>query len=383
MKKIGKYTLWERIGSGAYGKVYRATTSTGEEYAVKVIPKKGMSRKALKYLGSEAQILDRLSTLKNENIVKMVDKKESDHNYYMIFEYCNGLDLRQYLRERGGRLGEKSARYIIAQLINALNGLYVNGIIHRDLKLGNIFVHYPDEQSRLTDRPLIKLGDFGFAIELQNIDPTKSICDQYIVRSIVGTALTMSPEVVHQRPYSFKSDIWSLGIVLYELLTGQFCFQGESRADLIANVQHGLFEIPPGVVVSLECLEFMNMCIQYDPTHRINWKALMHHIFAGEEPCTPFDESAFHKLNQNAPKNCGNSGLMLSNKTLYTFEQTEKCSVKNKQKAKRQKKLRRLARRRDSRQKVWDAMEHVRSPPTLLKNLSNSPCSPYRKNNRR
>ncbi len=393
MKRFGKYTLKEKVGSGAYGQVYRAVTSSGEECAVKVIPKSNLTRKLLKYLDGEARILDQLAPLKNENIVRLLDKKESEHNYYMVFEYCNGGDLRTYLREKGGRLSERSARHIILQLINAMNVLYDQGIIHRDLKLGNVLVHYPDEAARDEDRPLVKLADFGFSLSVPNVDPRKTLCDQYLARSIVGTATSMSPETMHQQPYSFKSDIWSMGIVLYELLTGQFCFAGNDRVELLERFQTGLFEIPENVTLSLECVEFLNGCLQYDPSSRLSWEEVMQHPFVADsdDTFTPFVDELFRKVNPTAPKRSKNGGLVLSNKSRFVFcwevkrPRSNSGTSVNRTRGERQKRMRKLSRKfLNHILKPWAERdrEQVRSP-SIQKNTPNCPCSPNRKNNRR
>jgi len=398
----------ECIGTGAYGKVYRSTSLSDEQFAVKVIPKKGMTRKLFKYLDSEAYILDKLFTFQNENIVQLIDKKESEHNYYMVFEYCNGGDLRDLLKRKGGKLAENDARGIIKQIVTALDLLYKNRIIHRDLKLANLFVHYPDINNK-SEKLIIKLGDFGFATELNSDDnysdansnnspqnQTKTLCDQYLMRSVVGTALTMSPEIMCEQPYSFKSDIWSLGMILYELVIGQCCFKGDDKLEILKNIQEGFYDIPTDIKLSLECRKFINDCLQYNPKNRISWEQILIHPFITGDTMTAFDEDTFYRINQaNLAKN---GECIYSDKVKYefNFESVSHSSAENvRRTVNKRKNYLRVIRKHSQLNilyrkystkllgTIFKEKDQCKSPRSVRKNSANLPCTPYRKNSRR
>jgi len=229
-KKVGEYIIEDLIGSGAYSKVFKAhkLNDHTELYAIKMITKKiliynmrkTLSKKMYKRLEREIEILQMLN---HENIVKLKDLMVTDNHYYLIFEYCNGGDLTKYCNNKDGKLDEHTARHIIRQVVEGLNELYNNKAIHRDIKRNNIFLHHPTKNLM---SPTIKLGDFGFArLITQMKDSEPSMGELTRVMSIVGTPLNMAPELLHDKEYSLKADIWSLGTVLYEILCGRPCYK--------------------------------------------------------------------------------------------------------------------------------------------------------------
>eukprot|EP00831_Metopus_contortus_P035556 TRINITY_DN28303_c0_g1_i3.p1 TRINITY_DN28303_c0_g1~~TRINITY_DN28303_c0_g1_i3.p1 ORF type:complete len:286 (-),score=18.82 TRINITY_DN28303_c0_g1_i3:491-1348(-) len=228
-KKVGDYIMDELIGSGAYGEVYKATNvnQPGEEFAIKMVSKKNMSAKVFSYLEREVEILQMLD---HENIVKLKGIKATENHYYLIFEFCNSGDLASYRRKKGGRVSEITVRFFAQQLVKGLDVLYEKKAIHRDIKLSNVLLHYPNEDSRLNEQPQIKLGDFGFARLINKVEGIEgNPCEYPEPMSIVGTPLNMAPELFHRQPYSFKADIWSLGTIIFELLCGCNSFHGLSK----------------------------------------------------------------------------------------------------------------------------------------------------------
>ena len=163
-KRNGEYILEKKVGSGAFGEVYCASKSNDSElFAVKMISKDRLSARSKSYLEREIEILQRL---KNFHIIKLVDLKVSGHNYYLIFEYCNGGDLLKYKNDHGGKLDESKARSILSQIVDGLSAIYSLGGIHRDIKLPNILINYPTNEAREKDQPILKICDFGFLLVL-------------------------------------------------------------------------------------------------------------------------------------------------------------------------------------------------------------------------
>lgn len=311
MKRIGEYVIKELIGIGAYGKVYKGYSKNGEECAIKIIPKKNLPRKLFKYIENEVKILQEFD---NEKIVKLKGKIESENNYYIILEYCNNGDLEHYLKLKGGKVTELETRGLIRKIVQCLDLLYKKRILHRDIKLANIFLHCVGADST----PLIKLGDFGLAQLAANSDNSKSFSDEYAVRSAVGTTTNMAPEVLQQKRYSFKADIWSLGTILYELLFGHYMFEAENREELIQKVLKGEYRIPSDAQISIECLEFLTCCLQDDPEKRISWEDLLNHSFILTDNYTKLHFDQLQSLNPSIEIS-GNSAIF-SSKAKYGFK---------------------------------------------------------------
>lgn len=295
-KKIGDYVMESLIGSGAYGSVYKGTsiTSPGEEYAIKMVSKKNMSDKVFNYLEREVEILQLFN---HENVVRLKDIKATDNHYYLIFEYCNGGDLANYRKLKGGHVDNSKVRFLLRQIRQGMDALYLKNAIHRDIKLSNILLTYPDEESKASDTPIVKLGDFGFArLSSQAGEQDTKNIDESQIMSIVGTPLHMAPELLSKQAYSFKADIWSLGTIVYELLCGHNCYTGVNKEDLIVNVNKGFYKIHKELNLTEECLDFLNACLQFNPKERIKWELLKEHPYVVSEKETQFVLEDF-KLN--------------------------------------------------------------------------------------
>ena len=138
----------------------------------------------------------------HENIVKLYDIYQTANNMYIITEYCEDGDLYHYL-EKKHKLPESEAKKYLKQIMKGAKYLHSNGIIHRDLKPANI----------LMKGDICKISDFGFAKSLQDSNS--------VMKSIVGTPLYMSPQILKKTKYTTKSDLWSIGLIYYEMLHGR------------------------------------------------------------------------------------------------------------------------------------------------------------------
>jgi len=319
-KKVGEYVMEELIGSGAYGEVYKGTSlkTPGEVYAIKMISKKNMSEKVFRYLEREVEILQLLN---HPNIVKLADIRATDNHYYLVFEYCNGGDLSSFRKKKGGIIKEETVRYIFKQIVEGLNEVHKKNAIHRDIKLSNVLLSYPDEESRKNEKPIVKLGDFGFARLMTQVEgENASISEAAEPMSFVGTPLNMAPELFHKKPYSFKADIWSLGTILYELLIGQNCYTGMNKEDLLHNIDKGSYKIPKSIKLSTECLDFLNACLQLQPISRIKWKKLLTHDYIATDKYTEFNPEIFKAVNKISDVSFEDANnYAFSSKIRYTF----------------------------------------------------------------
>ncbi|XP_068100245.1 serine/threonine-protein kinase 36 isoform X2 [Hyperolius riggenbachi] len=264
-----KYHVLDLIGEGSFGRVYKGRRRySGEIVALKFIPKIGRSEKELRGLKREIQIM---SDLRHPNIVRMLDSCETEREVVVVTEYAEG-ELFQIL-EDDGNLSEELVRNVSAQLVSALYYLHSHRILHRDMKPQNIL---------LGKDSTVKLCDFGFARELS--------LDTLMVRSIKGTPLYMSPELVLERPYDHRSDLWALGCIVYELLVGTPPFYTHSIFQLVSIITQQPVRWPKGV--SSELKDFLQGLLTKDPAKRLSWPALLKHPFIKDRVTVLDDEAA-------------------------------------------------------------------------------------------
>ncbi|MGD2245633.1 MAG: protein kinase [Candidatus Aminicenantes bacterium] len=221
----GRYQIIEELGKGGMGKVYRALDKKlNEEVALKLIkPEVVSDKKTLERFSNELKIARRIS---HKNIGRMYELMEEKDIYFITMEYVPGEDLKSFIR-RSGQLAVGTTLRIAAQVCEGLSEAHKLGVVHRDLKPHNIMI---DKQGNA------KIMDFGIARFLK----AESITGEGI---IVGTPEYMSPEQAEAKETDHRSDIYSLGIILYEMLTSQIPFGGDTPLS-IAMKQKG--EIPKG-----------------------------------------------------------------------------------------------------------------------------------------
>jgi len=204
--QIKQYQQGKLLGKGGFAKCYELTNlETQKLLAVKIIQKDSLTkpRSRLK-LVSEIKIHKALS---NENIVKFVHVFEDHKNVYILLELCSNKTLND-LKKRRKKLSELEVKSYVLQIINALRYIHSNRVIHRDLKLGNLFINEKME---------IKMGDFGLASKL-DFEGQKR-------HTVCGTPNYIAPEVLDSKAgHSMEVDVWSLGVVIYTLIIGQVRF---------------------------------------------------------------------------------------------------------------------------------------------------------------
>ena len=160
-------------------------------------------------------------------------------------------------------------------------------VIHRDLKLANILINFKNidmdvvlhdpvkfrefkKTSPLVGYIDVVIADLGFAKQLEEGQLTHTMC---------GTPLNMAPEILKGGYYDHKVDVWSLGTVFYEMLTGFTPFTGMNKDDLKRNLEKGNYMFPKNIKLSLEGLDFLNCCLQHDPKERLGWDELLRHPY--------------------------------------------------------------------------------------------------------
>ncbi|HMF10812.1 MAG TPA: protein kinase [Gemmataceae bacterium] len=254
-QKFGPFLIDKELGSGAMGTVYRATfEKTGQIVALKVmIP--GLSGSGTAHARFEREI-EILKQLHHPNIVRLVGGGRSKTHgvRYYAMEYIEGEPLDKVVQRRG-KLPWEELVTLGQQLCSALHHAHQQGIIHRDLKPSNLM---------MLDDGTIKLTDFGIAKDLDVTQLTAANCT-------VGTAAYMSPEQCRgDKSMNFKSDLYSLGIVLYEFLTGRKPFQAQSPMDMFLQHIKGTFERPSRVQLDVPIWLDTLVCqlLEKKPEHR-------------------------------------------------------------------------------------------------------------------
>ncbi|KAJ2844513.1 Serine/threonine-protein kinase, partial [Coemansia brasiliensis] len=238
---IGDYELGAQIGRGSFATVYRGVNKkTNELVAVKSVVRSSLTRRLLDNLETEINIL---RTVKHPSIVELLDCLKSRNHIHLVMEYCSLGDLAGYMRKGKkqpllansfGGLKMNVARSFVFQLGSAMQFLRARDIIHRDIKTQNILLQPPSSDYQMGESeargiiPWIKVADFGFARNLPSTALAETLC---------GSPLYMAPEILHYEPYDARADLWSIGAVTYEIMTGKPPFNASNHVELARVIE--------------------------------------------------------------------------------------------------------------------------------------------------
>ncbi|XP_059090467.1 serine/threonine-protein kinase unc-51-like isoform X1 [Tigriopus californicus] len=250
MESLGlyEYSSKDLIGHGAFAVVYkgRFRGRPNQPVAIKAITKKNLN-KSQNLLSKEIKILKELTELHHDNVVALLDCKETTQHVYLVMEYCNGGDLADYLAVKG-TLSEDTIRLFLVQLAGAIKALVSKEIVHRDLKPQNILLHHDGRKNPAPQDIKLKIADFGFARFLQ---------DGVMAATLCGSPMYMAPEVIMSLQYNSKADLWSLGTIVFQCLTGKAPFQAQTPQALKQFYEKNANlapKIPPGTSKDLRDL---------------------------------------------------------------------------------------------------------------------------------
>ena len=247
-----KYKIIKALGEGSFGKAYLASVDNDEKkYVIKQVLIQGMTDQEKKETLNEAVILKKLD---HPNIIKFKEvfiQRRPVEALNIVTEYADGGDLEQKIKAQNKKpFTEDEILDYFTQICLALQHLHKKKIIHRDLKSGNVF---------LMKSGIVKLGDFGISKGL------KSSRDKAV--TMVGTPFYLSPEIILNKPYDAKSDIWALGVLLYELLTFKMPFNAKSLPTLSIKINKGEYT-PPSSKYSSEIRDLLKRCLTLKPEER-------------------------------------------------------------------------------------------------------------------
>ncbi|XP_051951544.1 MAP/microtubule affinity-regulating kinase 3-like isoform X2 [Xyrauchen texanus] len=269
---IGNYRLLKTIGKGNFAKVKLARQIlTGREVAIKIIDKTQLNPTSLQKLFREVRIM---KILNHPNIVKLFEVIETEKTLYLVMEYASGGEVFDYLVAHG-RMKEKEARAKFRQIVSAVQYCHQKHIVHRDLKAENL----------LLDADMnIKIADFGFSNEFTIGNKLDTFC---------GSPPYAAPELFQGKKYDGPEvDVWSLGVILYTLVSGSLPFDGQNLKELRERVLRGKYRIP--FYMSTDCENLLKRFLVLNPVKRGTLEQIMKDrwINAGsdEDELKPFVE---------------------------------------------------------------------------------------------
>ncbi|MEO1527101.1 MAG: protein kinase [Planctomycetota bacterium] len=234
--RLGSYELGERVGSGGMGVVYSATSPTGDRVAIKVLHPEVVSRHdAVTRFHREARML---SEVQHPNLTRLIELGHDAGYHYLVLEFVDGPSLSRLMGQHG-RLTERYALSVIAQVATGLDALHARGVVHRDIKPGNILIRKPEDLTADLKGDAVKLADFGLARSVESSDQSR------VTQSgvVIGTPQFMAPEqCVGAASIDSTADVYSMAATLFFMLCGKPPFEANATMGLID--QHR-FSMPP------------------------------------------------------------------------------------------------------------------------------------------
>uniref|UniRef100_A0A671PC74 Serine/threonine-protein kinase PLK n=1 Tax=Sinocyclocheilus anshuiensis TaxID=1608454 RepID=A0A671PC74_9TELE len=252
------YCRGKVLGKGGFAKCYEMTDlSSGKVYAAKIIPHSRVSKPHQREKINREIDLHR--ALSHKHIVHFYHHFEDKDNIYILLEYCSRRSLAHILKARKV-LTEPEVRYYLKQTVSALKYLHDLEILHRDLKLGNLFVN---------DSMELKVGDFGLAAKLEPVSNRR--------KTICGTPNYLSPEVLNKQGHGWESDVWALGCVMYTMLLGKPPFETTNLKETYRCIREARYTIPASL--SLPAKQLISGMLAQNPVDRPHLDDIIRHEF--------------------------------------------------------------------------------------------------------
>ena len=267
--QIRKYYKGRLLGKGGFAKCYEFSCAENKKiFAGKVIAKSSLVKsRAKQKLISEIKIH---KSLHHPQIVAFEHYFEDTENVYILLEICQNQTLNDLLKRRK-RLTEIEVQCYIVQLIKALKYLHSHRVIHRDLKLGNLF---------LTDKMELKVGDFGLATKLDFEGERK--------RTVCGTPNYIAPEILDGKTgHSYEVDIWSLGVIIYTLIIGKPPFETRDVKTTYKRIKMNAYSFPESAIISEAAKNLISQILVTDPSKRPSLDQILIHDFFNQGTSIP------------------------------------------------------------------------------------------------
>lgn len=254
--KIKHYVVDKELGRGTFGSVYHAiNTINKQEYAIKLFPKSNLESPE-----EEARFqreVNAMAFLRHDNLIALHDLISDEENFYLVMDLCSGGELFDYIADND-KLPEPKAALVFRQIISAISYCHQYGVAHRDLKPENILI----------DKfPHIKISDFGLCGYIKNTQLMKTFC---------GSPCYCSPECLCRVQYDGRlSDVWSLGVVLFAIITGEHPWNISNTSIMLRQILKGVFNVPN--YVSKDCKDLIVRMLKVNPIDRIKVEDIIEH----------------------------------------------------------------------------------------------------------
>lgn len=287
--EIHDYTLLEEIGHGAFSTVYSGKKNTSPDLvAIKVIDIQLVEKD-----GDKERLqreIDVMALLKHENIIQLHDFFSDEFRFFLVLDYCPGGDLYSIISQ-SKHFRETQIAYVFQQIVSAVGYCHNRGVAHRDLKPQNVLV---------TTFPYVKISDFGLCGYISDDKRMKTFC---------GSPFFSAPECLKQVQYDGKkSDIWSLGVILFELATGEHPWNPTNTPVMIKQITTANYTIPKGINPALE--DLIRSLLKVRPNERPSCEQILQHPWLKLAPGSRnFDKSQLPPLQQQKPINTVIKGI--------------------------------------------------------------------------
>ena len=248
------YVIRKEIGSGNFGRVYSAYSKLKHEfYAIKVFPESNL--KGESDIPRFQREIDAMAYFKSDNIVSLHDFFWDNENFYLVMDYCPEGDLHQYI-SKNGKMDEPLAAVIFEKILCAVAYCHSYSIAHRDLKPENILI---------SDFPKIKVSDFSLC---------GLISDTKLMETFCGSPYYVAPECLSKVKYDGRlSDVWSLGVVLFAMVTGERLWDTKNSVTMINQILQAKYELPE--YLSPQCKNIINSMLKVNPNDRASLQNLL------------------------------------------------------------------------------------------------------------
>ena len=252
-----KYILTELLGEGGFACVYKASVRGDSRLvAIKVLSKSVCQRPMDKERLQRE--LDVMAFVRDDHIVNLLDFFEDASTFFIVMDLCKGGSLYDYIFSKSKHIPEHIMASIFREIVTAIQICHNHNVAHRDLKLQNVLI---------TDFPHIKVSDFGLCGYARDDLKLKTCC---------GSPCYMAPEVLENKEYNGKlADLWSLGVILYELITGQHPWNTSNAMVMITQIRKCQYTIPAGVPDS--CADLIQKLLKPRPCERLQCEAILKH----------------------------------------------------------------------------------------------------------
>ena len=262
-----KFTSLKKISKGGFGQVflYQDKVSPYTKYAAKKMKKDFKDSSEMQYNLRE---INNLRQMDHPNIVNYLGTYEDKNHIYLIMEYVPGITLKDLISgKKSKKLSENDIKVFFKTLISAVSYIHNKGIIHRDIKPNNILL------SNKNDLSSLKLIDFGLSINKDDTDPFR-----------VGCPLFMSPEIINGE-FCSQSDLWSIGVILYYMVTGHYPFSGDTKGEIFKKIQAGDYskDALENSWCSKELKDLIKRILKVDLRERITVKECLKHPFLKDD----------------------------------------------------------------------------------------------------